>query len=131
MLGVFYCSEKGQAIRGIFPWEAPAGCRGSRNEMLSPRKGIPWAWHERGTGSQYPRPDNLIFLYIPQFRTRGLRAFFIRHISISFPNRLQKNTLFLLRAHLGFFRCVFFAFLDAGISRHSGDVRRRSGLETV
>ena len=128
MLGVFYCSEKGQAIRGIFPWEAPAGCRGSRNEMLSPRKGIPWAWHERGTGSRYPRPDKLIFLYIPQFLPRGLRAFFIRHISILFPDIFQKNTLFSLRACLPLCGCAFFAQRNACFI---GAVRRHSSLETV
>lgn len=97
MLGVFYCSEKGQAIlRNSFDrlsyGRCRQGCRGSRNEMLSLRKGTPCAWHEQGTYSRYPRPDNIDFLYIPQSITRGLRYFFIRHISICFPIRIQKDT---------------------------------------
>ena len=47
-------------------------------------------------GSWLPAPmaEYHIFLYIQQPQG-GLRNFFIRHISISFPNRLQKNTMFL------------------------------------
>ena len=111
-----------------FPREAPAGCRGSRNEMLSPGKGTPWAWHEQGMYSRYPRPDNIYFLYIPQPQG-GLRNFFIRHISISFPNKLQKYTMFLWRAHLGFFGCAFFAISAVGICRRSEAARRPSSLE--
>lgn len=115
MPGVFYCSEKGQAIPQsccrAFIRDAPAGCRGSRNEMPSPGKGIPWAWHEQGAASLYPRPDNKYFLYIPQSIPRGLRHFFIRYISISFPIMLQKNIV-----------CI----KERGY-RDSGGVRRPSG----
>ena len=71
--------------------------RGSRNEMLSPGKGIPWAWHEQRTGSRNPQPDIMFFLYIPR-PPRGLRNFFIRHISICFPMRIQKDTIFTTAA---------------------------------
>ena len=114
MLGVFYCSEKGQAVRrngpaGLPRRMAPAGCRGSRNEMLSPRKGTLWPLHGLETDFRHPRTNIIFYLYIPQLLSKGLRAFFIRHISILFPDILQKNTWFSLRAYLGFFRCAFFA----------------------
>ncbi len=133
MLGVFYCSEKGQAIprygsAGLFRGRRRQGCRGSRNEMLSPGKGIAWPWHGQGTDSRHPQQDIIFFLYIPQFLPRGLRAFFIRHISILFPDILQKNTLFSLRACLPLCRCAFFAPYCA---RFTGSVRRHSSLETV
>ncbi|MFG6345283.1 MAG: hypothetical protein K1W35_16545 [Lachnospiraceae bacterium] len=34
------CHPMGQSA-GFSQWEAPAVCQGSRNEMLSPEKGIP------------------------------------------------------------------------------------------
>lgn len=111
-----------------FPMGGTSRLRGSRNEISSPRKGRSWAWHEQGIRSQYPRPDNLYFLYIPQFLPRGLRAFFIRHISILSPDILQRNTWFSLWACLPLCGCAFFAFW---CMRLTGHVRRRSGLETV
>ena len=101
--------SRGTALQGFPHGVAPAGCRGGRNKMLSPRRGIPWARYEHGTDSRYLQPDNLFFLYIPQFLPRGLRHLFIRHISINSQIRLQKDTLFLLQAHLAFCRCAFFA----------------------
>ena len=131
MLGVFYCSEKGQAVRrngpaGLPRRMAPAGCRGSRNEMLSPRKGTLWPLHGLETDFRHPRTNIIFFLYIPQFLPRGLRAFFIRHISILFPDILQKNTLFSLRACLPLCGCAFLAQRNACFI---GAVRRHSGLE--
>lgn len=133
MLGVFYCSEKGQAISrngsaGLFHGRCRQGCRGSRNEMLSPGKGITWPWHGQGTDSRHPQQDIIFFQYIPQFLPRGLRAFFIRHISILFPDILQKNTLFSLRACLPLCGCAFFAQRNACFT---GAVRRHSSLENV
>lgn len=119
---------KDRPYRGTVPEGGTGRRRGSRNKMLSPRKGIPWAWHEQGTGTLHPQPNIILFLYIPQ-HLGGLRNFFIRHISISFPNRLQKDTMLLSRAYLRFFGCAFFALWDAGISRCSGAVRRPSSLE--
>ena len=80
MLGVFYCSEKGQDIRwdgpAGFPRRmTPAGCRGSRNKMLSPRKGTLWPLHGLGTDFRHLQTNIIFFLYIPQFLPRGLRAF--------------------------------------------------------
>ena len=80
MLGVFYCSEKGQAVRrngpaGLPRRMTPAGCRGSRNEMLSPRKGTLWPLHGLETDFRHPRTNIIFYLYIPQFLPRGLRAF--------------------------------------------------------
>ena len=76
MLGVFYCSEKGQAVPAGLPRRmAPAGCRGSRNEMLSPRKGTLWPLHGLETDFRHPRTNIIFYLYIPQFLPRGLRAF--------------------------------------------------------
>ncbi len=135
MLGVFYVQRKDMPSDGTvcktFLWEAPAGCRGSRNKMLSPRKGIPWAWHGQGTDSRHQQQDIIFFQYIPQFLPKGLRTFFVRHISIIFPYRLQNGTMILRQTHLEFFRCAFFALLAAGISRRSEAVRRRFSLETV
>lgn len=96
LLGVFCCSRKGQAIpreplQGS-PGMAPVGCRGGRNEMLSPGKGKPWATDGQGTDSRHPEKNTISILYIPQFLPRGQRYFFIRHISIFSPDRLQKNT---------------------------------------
>ena len=134
MLGVFYCSEKGQAT----PRNGPAGLSNGRRRRAAGEagtkccpqgKGTPWAWHEQGTYSRYLRPDNICFLYIPQSIPRGLRHFLIRHISIFFPNGLQKDTLFLLRAYRTLCRCAFFAPWNAGIGCRSGAVRRPSGLE--
>ena len=132
MLGVFYCSEKGQAI----PWNSfgrlsggrrRQGCRGGRNKILSPGKGITWPWHRQGedSGSLHI----LFLLYILQLLSRGLRRFLIRHISVSFPIRLQKNTLFLLRACLPFCGCAFFSRSDTQVFRRSGAVRRPSSPE--
>ena len=78
------------------PLDGTGRLRGSRNGMLSPGKGIAWARHEPGIGSRNPRLNIISFLYIPQLFPRGLRAFFIRHISIYFPYEIQKNTWFLL-----------------------------------
>ena len=80
MLGVFYCSEKGQAVRrngpaGLPRRMTPAGCRGSRNEMLSPRKGTLWPLHGLETDFRHPRTNIIFYLYIPQFLPRELRAF--------------------------------------------------------
>ncbi len=91
------------------------GLRGSQNEMPSPGKGIAWAWNRPGVDFRHPKLDIIFFLYIPQFLPKGLRAFFIRHISICFLIRLQKNTVFSLRACLPFCGCAFFA-LWHGIS---------------
>lgn len=134
MLGVFCCSEKGHAIprngsAGLFRGRRRQGCRGSRNKMLSPRKGITWPWHGQGTDSRHSQQQDIIFFpYIPQFLSRGPRDFFIRHISILFPDILQKNTLFSLRACLPLCRCAFFAPYCA---RFTGGVHRHSSLETV
>ena len=133
MLGVFYCSEKGQATRrggpaGLFRRMTPAGCRGSRNKMLSPRKGTLWPLHGLGTDFRHLQTNIIFFMYIPQFLPRGLRAFFIRHVSILFPDILQKNTLFSLRACLPLCGCVFLAQRNACFI---GAVRRHSSLETV
>ena len=133
MLGVFYCSEKGQAVRrngpaGLPRRMAPAGCRGSRNEMLSPRKGTLWPLHGLETDFRHPRTNIIFYLYIPQLLSKGLRAFFIRHISILSPDILQRNTWFSLWACLPLCGCAFFAFW---CMRLTGHVRRRSGLETV
>ena len=133
MLGVFCCSEKGHAIRrdslqGFPKGSRRQGCRGSQNEMLSPGKGITWPWHGQGTDSRHPQQDIIFFLYIPQLLSKGLRAFFIRHISILFPDILQKNTLFSLRACLPLCGCAFLAQRNACFI---GAVRRHSSLETV
>lgn len=131
LLGVFFCSKKGQAILRDSPYrafrrEAPAGCRGSRNKMLSPGKGITWPWYGQGRDSSCL---HIIFLlYIPQLLLRGLRTFFIRHISALFPDKLQKNTVFSLRAHLPFCGCAFFSFSAAYIFC-SGSVRLPSSPE--
>ncbi len=106
MLGVFYCSEKGQAIpQGCSSGRRRQGCRGSRNEMLSPGKGITWPWHGLGTDFRHPQTNIIFFPYIPQFLPRELRAFFIQHISILFPDIIQKNTWFSLRACLPLCGC--------------------------
>ena len=73
-----------------------------------PRKGDNMAMARAGNGFLILRPDNLYFLYIPQFLPRGLRYFFVRHISINFIFNTLKNTMFLLRAYRAFCRCVFF-----------------------
>lgn len=48
---------------------------GSRNEMLSPRKGTLWPLHGLETDFRHPRTNIIFYLYIPQFLPRGLRAF--------------------------------------------------------
>ena len=60
--GVFCCSKKGQAMpiegsRRDFHKAPPADSEEARTECCPQRKGIPWAWHEQGTGSRYPWPD--------------------------------------------------------------------------
>ena len=91
------------------PRAAPAGCRGSRNEMLSPGKGKPWATDGQGTDSRHPEQNTISILYIPQFLPRGQRYCFIRHISIFSPDSLQKNTLFSHQAYRLCGGCAFFA----------------------
>lgn len=132
MLGVFYCSVKGQAILRnspyrTFQWKAPAGCRGGRNKILSPGKGITWPWH--GQGRDSGRLHIIFFLYIPQLFPRELRRFFLRHISVNSLIRLQNNTLFLLRAYLPFCGCTFFSRSVTHIFRRSGAARRPSSPE--
>ncbi len=131
MLGVFYCSVKGQAILRnspyrAFQWKAPAGCRGGRNKILSPGKGITWPWHGQGRDSGRL---HISLLYIPQLFPRELRRFFLRHISVNSLIRLQNNTLFLLWAYLPFCGCAFFSRSVAHIFRRSGAAHRPSSPE--
>ena len=107
--------RKDRLSGGTAPQGFPAGwrrqgCRGSRNEMLSPGKGITWPWHGQGTDSCHPQQDIIYFLYIPQFLPRGLRTFFIRHISVRFPIRIQKNTAFSIWVCLPLCGCAFFVY---------------------
>lgn len=111
--GVFCCSRKGQAIRRnrflkLSRRMAPAGCRGSRNGMLSPGKGTTWPLNGLEPDSRQPLTNIIFFLYIPQPLLRGLRYFMIRHVSANFTINLLKDTLFLLRAYRAFCRCAFF-----------------------
>ena len=134
MLGVFYCSEKGQAILRnslyrAFKRKAPAGCRGGRNRMLSPRKGTTCACQGPGLDFRYSQFNIIFYLYIPQLLLKGLRHFFVRRISIKFLIKLQKNTVFSLRACLPFCGCAFFSCTVTYIFCHLGAVRRPSSPE--
>ena len=115
---VFSCSEKGQVLLWMniaqFCHKRHRQAAGEgRNRMLSPWKGITCPWHRQGTYSGHLYI--IFFLYIPQFLLKELRYSFIRHISALFPDKLQKDTLFLLRACLPFCGCAFFSFLAAYI----------------
>lgn len=99
---------------------------GKPEQNAVPRKGDNMALVRAGKGFQLSA--YYIFIVHTAAPFKGATDFFIRHISALFPDKLQKNTVFLLQAHLPFCGCAFFSFSAAYIFR-SGAVRLPSSPE--
>ena len=89
----------------------PAGCRGSRNKMLSPRKGTLWPLHGLGTDFRHLQTNIIFFMYIPQFLPRGLRAFFYSTRFYFIPRHITKEYMIFITGVPGIFQVRFFCAL--------------------
>ncbi len=106
MLGVFYCSEKGQAITCLR--DSAGRLPGKPEQNAVPMKGDTMAIAWAGNGFPPPADKHHILSVHTAVPSKGAAGFFIRHISIYSPNRIQKNTWFLLWAYLPLCGCAFF-----------------------
>ena len=130
MLGVFYCSEKGQAILRNSParlsGRGAGRLPGKPEQNAVPRKGDNMALARAGKGFQ---PPAYIFIVHTAAPIKGAAAFFSSTYFCQFPDQITKGYIFLLRAHLPFCGCAFFSRSVTHIFRHSGVARHPSSPE--
>ena len=108
--GVFDCSGKGQTmpLEGVLREISNRRCGqtpGKPERNAVSRKGDVMGMARAGNRKTALSLKHYIFLYIAQLLLRGLRTFFIRHITVFFPIRV-----FLLWACLSLCGCAFCVF---------------------
>lgn len=134
--GVFYCSGKGQAIRRncffrLYRRTAPAGCRGSRNGMLSPGKGDNMAIKRAGSRFTPAAGRYHIFSVHTAAFFKGAAAPFYPTYFCLFQQQITKEYSILISGAPDTFTVRFFCALKGVCLPLPGARAPPSGLETV
>ena len=116
MLGVFYCSEKGQAVRRNSPAGLPrrmasAGLPGKPERNAVPRKGDNMAMAWAGNGFLPPATRHHIFSVHTAVPSKGAAGFFYSTHFYFVPGHITKEYMIFITGVPGIFQARFFCAL--------------------
>lgn len=111
MLGVFYCSEKGQAI--AYPQDGTGRLPGKPERNAVPRKGDTMGMARAGSWLPIPTARHHIFS-LHTAASRGTAEFFYSTHFYLFPNENTKNHIVFITGAPGTLTARFFCALGCG-----------------